>query len=449
LNNSSEQYQDSQAIDCKICGDKAWLTFGAPVGHPNFGKVLPCECQEERLQEERVERLLNFSNLKQLYRYNFETIDPTRIAETSQDENLYKIAYDAARKFADNPTGWIILKGATGVGKTHLAAAIGNQLVTNEHPVFYVFVPDLLDHLRSTYGPSSEVSYDDLFEQVRNTPVLILDDLGAQSSTPWAQEKLYQLLNHRFNLEMPTIITLEKSLSTLDEQIARRILDKRISTIYEMDKSIKAVHPALDTLDIQMLKRMKFETFDVNGNKADIQGRETLDAALRAAKSFAKSPEGWLTFAGTTGCGKTHLAVAMAGEWRKRNLPLVFTFVPRLLDHLRRTFSADSRIRYDDLFEQIIAAPILVLDDLGAESSTSWAEEKLYQIIVHRHNLRLPTVITSRDVFFKDTSYTEPIVSRIKDPTVNILIKIGAPDYRNKDRYPDQKPDKLRRTNAR
>ena len=174
LNNLHDQAQEPQDIDCKICGDKGWVTFGAPVGHPNFGKVVPCECQEERLQTERVERLLNFSNLKQLDRYNFETIDPNGRAETIQGQNLYQAACDAARKFADNPTGWIIFKGPTGVGKTHLAAAIGNQLVANEHPVFYVFVPDLLDHLRSTYGPSSEVSYDDLFEQVRNTPVLIL-----------------------------------------------------------------------------------------------------------------------------------------------------------------------------------------------------------------------------------------------------------------------------------
>ena len=116
-----------------MCGDKGWVTFGAPVGHPNFGKVVPCECQEERLQTERVERLLNFSNLKQLDRYNFETIDPNGRAETIQGQNLYKVAYDAARKFADNPAGWIVFKGPTGVGKTHLAAAIGNQLVTNEH----------------------------------------------------------------------------------------------------------------------------------------------------------------------------------------------------------------------------------------------------------------------------------------------------------------------------
>ena len=56
----------------------------------------------------------------------------------------------------------------------------------------FTFVPDLLDHLRATYSPNSPVQYDQLFEQVKSTPLLILDDLGAETSTPWAKEKLYQ-----------------------------------------------------------------------------------------------------------------------------------------------------------------------------------------------------------------------------------------------------------------
>jgi DNA replication protein DnaC len=51
----------------------------------------------------------------------------------------------------------------------------------------FVVVPDLLDHLRAAYNPDSEVGYDRLFEQVRNAPVLVLDDLGTQSATAWAQ----------------------------------------------------------------------------------------------------------------------------------------------------------------------------------------------------------------------------------------------------------------------
>jgi DNA replication protein DnaC len=73
-------------------------------------------------------------------------------------------------------------------------------------------VPDLLDYLRATYAPSSEVTYDRGFEAIRNAPVLILDDYGAHSSTPWAEEKLFQLLNYRFNARLPTVITTNQPL---------------------------------------------------------------------------------------------------------------------------------------------------------------------------------------------------------------------------------------------
>ncbi len=440
-NNPSELPEEqSDEVICDICGDKGWVTPDVPVGHPDFGRAVPCQCQHERLREERITRLLRFSNLDQLSRFTFENLNPKGRSETPEGQRLYQQAYEAAKIFASEPKGWLVLSGPTGCGKTHLAAAIGYQLLREGQTVFYVLVPDLLDHLRSTYGPSSEISYDDLFEQIRNSPMLIMDDLGVHSATPWAQEKLYQILNHRFNLEMPTVITIERALSELDEPVWRRLSDKNLSTIYELEKRAGSVYPTIGSVEPEMLKRMTFDTFDVRGNKADAEGRESLEAALRAARNFAKSPEGWLTFAGTTGCGKTHLAVAMATQWLSEGRSVVFTFVPSLLDHLRRTFSPDSRITYDDLFEQIKTAPILILDDLGAESSTPWAEEKLYQIIVHRHNGRLPTVVTSRDVFFRDTPYAEPIVSRLKDPTVGQLITIVAQDYRDKERRPQERP---------
>ena len=435
----TEASQDQpEGIACHICGDKGWVTPNAPVSHPNFGKVAPCQCQHQRLQEERKARLLRFSNLDQLSRFTFDTLSPEGRSESPEDRRLYEPAYSAAKDFVAEPKGWLVLSGPTGAGKTHLAAAIGHRLLSDERSVFYVFVPDLLDHLRSTYGPSSEVSYDDLFEQVRNASVLILDDLGVQSATPWAQEKLYQILNHRFNLEMPTVITTEKALSDMDEPLWRRLSDTRLSAIYELERRSGSVDLTPGAVEPAMLERMTFGSFDVRGNKADMQGRETLEAALQAAKNFARSPEGWLTLTGVTGCGKTHLAVAMANQWLKYRRSVVFAFVPRLLDHLRSAYGPSSEVSYDDLFEQIKSAPILVLDDLGAERSTPWAEEKLYQIIVHRHDGRLPTVVTSRDVFFKDTPYTEPIVSRLKDPTVGMVISIAAPDYRDQKRRPER-----------
>ena len=100
-----------------------------------------------------------------------------------------------------------MLTGPYGCGKTHLAAAIANYRVDLGHLPMFVSVPDLLDHLRSTFGPSSHVTLDHRFEEIRLPPLVILDDLGTQSMSPWGREKLYQLFNYRYLAELPTVIT--------------------------------------------------------------------------------------------------------------------------------------------------------------------------------------------------------------------------------------------------
>ena len=50
--------------------------------------------------------------------------------------------------------------------------------------------------LLKDHADNQHIPYDVLFEQVKNVPLLVLDDMGAHSTTPWAQEKLYQVLNH-------------------------------------------------------------------------------------------------------------------------------------------------------------------------------------------------------------------------------------------------------------
>ena len=99
-------------------------------------------------------------------------------------------------------------------------------------PPLFIMVPDLLDHLRSTFSPESTVSYDRRFDEVKTTPLLVLDDLGSQSMTPWVKEKLYQLFNFRYNAGLPTVITTADTLSEIDPRIRSRILDRRICRIY-------------------------------------------------------------------------------------------------------------------------------------------------------------------------------------------------------------------------
>ena len=99
-------------------------------------------------------------------------------------------------------------------------------------------------------------------------------------------------------------------------------------------------------------------------------------------------------FLGPTGVGKTHLALAIAGNRIKNNLSVYFCFMPNLLDKLRKSFEeSDPSLKID--FDDLINSPFLILDDLGSENSSNWASEKIYQIIC----FQIIFVVRNRDFF--------------------------------------------------
>jgi DNA replication protein DnaC len=150
----------------------------------------------------------------------------------SEGSKSVQKALKAAHSFADKPRGWLVFLGGYGSGKTHLAAAIANYRAGLGDPPLFVMVPDLLDHLRATFSPNSNVAFDRRFDEIRTAPLLILDDLGTQSMTAWVREKLYQLFNYRYNAELPTVITSSDSLEEMDPRIRSRLLDGKLCSIY-------------------------------------------------------------------------------------------------------------------------------------------------------------------------------------------------------------------------
>ena len=324
-----------------------------------------------------------------------------------------------------------MLTGQSGCGKTHLAAAIANRVLESGRPVFFIFVPDLLDHLRSTYAPSSETSFDQLFEQVRSAPFLVLDDLGGHSATPWAQEKLYQILNFRHSNRMPTVFTLGAPLEDLEPHWQTRLTDTEIASTRPLsveERGEQSIRKG--SLKSELLAQMTFDNFDPRGNGADPSQRETLKIALENSRKYAQDPKDWLLFLGDTGCGKTHLVHAIANERLKLSQKVLYFQVSDLLDHLRFTYRPDSAVTSDRLFEEVIDAPLLVLEDYGTQNPTPWALEKLHQIVVHRHDSRLPTIITTSKVKLNSDIASGPIISRLKDRNLVTTIAIDAPDYR-------------------
>ncbi len=413
---------------CPRCGGTGFYRRDVPVGHPDFGRAIPCDCQLAAREDSRLDRLRQASNLGQLGRMTFDSFVPEGYGLLPQvRDNLHR-AYEMALAYAREPQGWLILKGRYGCGKTHLAAAIANRQIEQGRPAIFMVVPDLLDYLRAAYRPDADASYDDQFNAVRNVPLLILDDLGTQSSTPWAQEKLFQLLNHRYNARLPTVITTNRDLEEIDARLRSRLADMELCqlvTILAPDfRQAGPERSELSSLDFHADQTL--ESFDLQGRLLDAEQRENLRHAWETARNYAAEPEGWLVFIGDYGCGKTHLAAAIANQRVAVGHPALFVVVPDLLDHLRAAFSPTSTVSMDRRFEEVRNAPLLVLDDLGTQSSTPWAQEKLFQLLNHRYNARLPTVIT--------TSLTleeiEPrLRARILDPRRVTIFSILAPSY--------------------
>jgi DNA replication protein DnaC len=172
------------------------------------------------------------------------------------------------------------------------------------------------------------------------------------------------------------------------------------------------------------LGHLTFDTFEV------VEGTE---AAFHAATEFAADPaqRGWLYLHGPCGVGKTHLAIAAALEIRRENPYVLFAVVPDLLDHLRATFDPTRGVAYDERFDRIRSATLLVLDDLGTENTTPWAREKLYQLFNHRYNERLPTIITSNQ---EHKLIDERVLSRLLDTHLTRDVRLDALDYRRRGR---------------
>jgi DNA replication protein DnaC len=415
---------------CPICKGAGFVHPALDSGRPDFSRVVPCRCSKGELRKKKTEYLEKYSNLGSLSQLTFDNLSPKgkppRHSERSEEsQGHFAQVYEAAKAFADNPRGWLVFLGPSGSGKTHLACAVANHRLKLGEPVFYITAADLLDHLRSTFSPSSDTTYDELFEQVKNVPLLVLDDLALGSATAWAKEKLEQLLHHRFNARLATIITADVALERMDERLRGHLTDRAFCHVWTIEQ--KSPLESQSGLELELLRNMTFDNFDHKRLELPPDKRENLHTAFNRAVEFARSPEGWLIFHGLNGCGKTHLAAAIANFRLAQGKPVFFVVVPDLLDHLRSTFSPDSKISYDEFSERLKETPLLILDDFGEQSATPWAQEKLYQLINYRYNARLPMVVTT--CLSLDEIETR-ISSRMVDPRISLVFNITAPDYR-------------------
>jgi DNA replication protein DnaC len=418
--------------NCPICHGVGWIRQDLPLSHPDFGRLSLCSCRQKDAVAATFNRLYRLSNLEAFNSMTFENFKVQGRLGLSDDQVMsLKSALSQSTLFSNELKGWILFSGGYGCGKTHLAAAIANHAVGLGVPTLFLTVPDLLDWLRFAYD-SPDSSFEERFTEIRNIRLLVLDDLGTQNTTPWAQEKLFQIINHRYIHHLATVVTTNQPLDEIDGRIRSRLEDPDLVALIRITAPDfrapmrDSSHPMLSSLHLHTGRT--FGNFSLRDmDKLDPEQKRSLERAFQAAQKFAEKPRGWLVLIGKYGTGKTHLAAAIGNYRHGLGETPMFVVVPDLLDHLRATFSPSSNISYDDLFNQVKTATLLILDDLGTQSATPWAREKLYQIFNYRYNAELPTVITTSMTL---EEIDPRIQSRMLDTRMCTTLAIIAPPFR-------------------
>jgi DNA replication protein DnaC len=224
--------QDQKPI-CDKCKDRGYIRMNVPFTDPRFGKAIKCECRLAKDKEKQQQDLLFASGILDMARFKNASFEGFN-AELPG----VKFAYMQCLQFAQEPQGWLVLVGVYGCGKTHLAAAIAKQCIASGLTVLIQTVPDLLDYLRSSFSPATGQSYTSRFEAMRNADLLVLDDYGAQNDTDWTTEKIFQLLNYRYNMGLPTVITSNNvTLAGIDPRIYSRLHDTSLVCLITMDNA--------------------------------------------------------------------------------------------------------------------------------------------------------------------------------------------------------------------
>lgn len=241
-----------------------------------------------------------------------------------------------------------------------------------------------------------------------------------------------------WNRTAPERCTCDKAVGfwkKRDKQQEQKAIDERVAQ--ENRKWQQRVNFLIGGSGIK--KRFLLRTFE-NYEISD-ESRAAFNAAKEYADSFESHEENGegLIFEGTYGTGKTHLAVAIANDLMKRNIPVICKTYIDISADVKRAYdeSETSEKPVIDLYKDV---RLLIIDDLGKEQCTSWSVSLLYDILNSRYEDMLPTIITTNyneDMLIKrltpkggDSSNIRAMISRFRECTN--VVTMAWEDYRSR-----------------
>lgn len=196
---------------------------------------ISCQCSEEKKRKEQnsrtIEELIKKSGIEPKYlKCTFDSI-------TVNESNKWTVSVCKryVNKFQElyKQNQGMMFYGSTGTGKTVMAHCVANELINRLHSVASISLAKILG-----LGVKNQEEEADIMKKIRSAELLIIDDLGAERGTDYAQEFVFNVIDTRCNCEKPMIITTNLDLQDMQnctEMKYKRIYERIIDTCYPIE----------------------------------------------------------------------------------------------------------------------------------------------------------------------------------------------------------------------
>lgn len=223
---------------CEKCQDKGYVDSGR------------CTCLLDLLKKFSIEKLNGQANLPDCD-FNHFSLEYYRGKKDADGDDCFEIMkwiYEFCKDYAESfslKSESLLMYGKTGVGKTHLSLSIAKAVAENGFNTAYGSIVNLLTIIeREHFNKVREEENMDTLNLLINADLLVLDDLGAEISSQFYESVIYNIINSRINLGLPTIISTNLTAAELQKKYNERIISRifgEFSTLCLVGEDIRQI----------------------------------------------------------------------------------------------------------------------------------------------------------------------------------------------------------------
>jgi DNA replication protein DnaC len=203
--------------DCPKCGGSGWIL----AERDGISGAERCDC----VLEDRAGRLEEQAGFPPLYRAasleNFALPQDNPIAHRGLAAVLNAVR-GYTREYPAGQKPGLLLIGAPGTGKTHLAVAALRRLISRGFEGVFFDYQNLLDRIRAGYDAASGASDREAYRTALDAEILLLDDLGAHRVTEWVEDTVTSIITYRCNNRKALIATTNLPDSDAGDSLVER-----------------------------------------------------------------------------------------------------------------------------------------------------------------------------------------------------------------------------------